>query len=126
MTDILIIDDEELVRDSLGELLRREGYSIDTAGDGVAGLEKFKAGSPAVVIVDIVMPEKEGIETIKELKQLRPDLAIIAISGGGRTGNKSFLDIARKVGADVTLAKPFKRAAILQAVSRCIGATPAA
>ena len=112
MADILIIDDESMIRESLSNLFTREGYSVEVAVDGADGLKKFSENPARVVVTDIVMPEKEGIETISELRTRYPDVRIIAISGGGRRGNVQFLDIARKLGADAALAKPFTRAQI--------------
>ena len=112
MPDILIIDDEELIRESLSTLFVREGYRVEVAVDGADGLRKFAANPARVVVTDIVMPDKEGIETIRELRRAYPDVRILAISGGGRTGGVQFLDLARKLGADAALAKPFTRAQI--------------
>ena len=112
MADILIIDDESMIRESLSNLFEREGYSVEIAVDGADGLKKFAANPARIVVTDIVMPDKEGIETINELRRAYPDVRIIAISGGGRRGNAQFLDVARKLGADAALAKPFTRAQI--------------
>lgn len=112
MADILIIDDESLIRDSLSNLFRREGYIVAVASNGIDGLRKFTDDPARLVVTDIVMPEMEGIETIRELRARHPGVVIIAISGGGRHGSVQFLEIARKLGADAALAKPFTRAQI--------------
>lgn len=112
MPDILVVDDEEMIRESLANLFQREGYTVEVAVNGLDALKKFEASHPRVVVMDIVMPEKEGVETIRELRAKSPDVRIIAISGGGRRGNVQFLDVAKKLGADAALAKPFSRAQI--------------
>lgn len=116
MIDILIIDDEPMIRESLAALFRREGFAVELATDGADGLARFAADPARLVVVDIVMPEKEGIETIRELRAQNAALPIIAISGGGRRGNVPFLDVARKLGANAALAKPFTRAQITDLV----------
>lgn len=118
MPDLLIIDDEPLIRDSLSTLFEREGRSVAVAANGEEGLRKFTSEGARLVIVDILMPVKEGVETIIELRRLDPDLKIVAISGGGRQSTLDFLDVATKLGADATLAKPFTRASIMQIVDR--------
>jgi DNA-binding NtrC family response regulator len=122
MADILIIDDEEMIRESLSTLFVREGFTVEVAINGDDGLAKFVASPARLVIVDIVMPEKEGVATIQELRRSDPDLGIIAISGGGRRGNIQFLDVARKMGADAALAKPFTRSQITGLVREMLGA----
>lgn len=121
MADILIIDDESMIRESLANLFEREGYSVEMAVDGADGLKKFAESPARIVVTDIVMPEKEGIETIRELRAQSPDVRIIAISGGGRRGNVQFLDVASKLGADAALAKPFTRAQITGLVRKYMG-----
>lgn len=115
MPDILIIDDEELIRDSLATVLIREGYTVDTAVNGQEGMEKFEKDPARLIVTDIIMPKMEGIETIKKLREKYTDLKIIVISGGGRAGNLDFLAVAKKLGADISLHKPFSRAQIVQA-----------
>lgn len=120
MARILVIDDKESIREALVKLLEREGHEIELAENGKIGLDKFQESPFDLVITDIVMPDKEGIETIKDLRSLSPDVKIIAISGGGRTGNYGFLSVALKVGANSALPKPFKRAHFLHIVSDCL------
>lgn len=107
MAHILIVDDEEQIRRLLRNLLEREGYRISEAGDGVAALKCQREDPADLIITDIYMPEKEGLETIPELRQLSPEVKIIAISGGDKTGKTNFLQVAITFGANATLAKPF-------------------
>lgn len=120
MARILVIDDEESVRDALVMLLEHEGHEIDSAVNGEIGLKKFQENPFDLVVTDIVMPDKEGIETIKDLRAISPDVRIIAISGGGRTGNTGFLDVALRLGADSAMLKPFNRGHFLHIVRDCL------
>lgn len=107
MARILIIDDEDQPRRMLLQALRRAGYEVTEARHGSEGLQRFREAPADLVITDILMPEKEGLETIMDLRREFPAVKIIAVSGGGRTGNLNFLDIARRLGAQRTLQKPF-------------------
>lgn len=116
MARILLIDDEDLVRYSLRMFLETEGYEVDEAVDGVDGLEKLRAVPYDLLITDIVMPRKEGMETILEVREAAPDLKILAISGGGPAGSFNYVEMARQCGADQFIAKPFTDKEFLQAV----------
>jgi len=104
---ILLIDDDVAVLRTLEIVLEDRGYEVVTAKDGAEGLRLFQKYHPDLVITDLIMPEKEGIETILEMRRERPDAKIIAISGGGRTHNRCFLDMAARFGAAAVLPKPF-------------------
>lgn len=120
MSRILIIDDEESMRFVIRGMLNLEGFSTDEAIDGAMGLERCKQSPPDLVITDLVMPEKEGIETIMELRKLHPDMKIIAISGGAGFDPTAFLAAARELGADDALSKPFKSEELIAAVRRLL------
>ncbi len=107
MARILIIDDEALVRLTLRQMLEMAGHDVAEASNGVEGIQSCKAHSPELVITDIIMPKKEGIETIIELQDDYPKVKIIAISGGGRTRNKDYLKFASDLGVRHVMAKPF-------------------
>ena len=104
---VLVIDDDPAVLDSLATLFEIHGISIATAQDGVAGLEVFRRTSPAVVLTDIIMPEQDGIGAILQMRRERPGVKIIAMSGGGRIGKSDFLTVAKSLGADSVVPKPF-------------------
>lgn len=109
MGKILVIDDDEFVRSLVTRALEREGHTVVTAPDGESGLERFRGGAFDVVVTDILMPGKEGIELIMELRETHPDTPIVAMSGGGgATGSAGPLQDARLLGADATLSKPFE------------------
>jgi len=116
MTRILVIDDEELARFTIREILETADFEVDEAENGRVGVDKQKATPFDLIITDIIMPEKEGVETIIDLKQEFPDLKIIAISGGGRTRNLDFLKLSERFGAAKILAKPFTEGQLLEAV----------
>jgi CheY-like chemotaxis protein len=106
--EVLVIDDDPALLHSLITALGAFGIPIATARDGRAGLKVFRKIAPKVVITDIIMPEQDGIAVIMAMRRERPDVKMIAMSGGGRLGKSDFLTIARKLGADATIAKPFE------------------
>lgn len=116
MQSILIVDDDPYIVKLIGKILESEGYDVMTASNGNMGLKSFKAQRPDLAIVDIVMPEKEGLETITEFKRVDPGARIIAISGGGKGSPSTYLPIAKKLGAAATIAKPFKKSELVQKV----------
>jgi DNA-binding response OmpR family regulator len=113
---ILVIEDDFAVRELILQTLSKAGYQVIAAGDGVEGLSLFREKNPALVITDIVMPQKEGLQTIIELRQQSPGVKVIAMSGGGRYCNADYLKLARKFGASRTVSKPFMRDEMLAAV----------
>jgi DNA-binding response OmpR family regulator len=110
---ILVIDDDHMVRYALSKILQRNGYDVVTASDGKRGMLVLRDEHPDVVITDIIMPEQEGIETIGLIRRDYPQMKIIAISGGGRIRNVDFLEMARSLGADDVIAKPFEAEELL-------------
>ncbi len=106
MPRILVIEDDEQTREMLRTLLERHAYEVTVAGDGDAGLRAFRARPTDVVLTDLLMPGKEGLETIRELLDEFVGVKIIAMSGGGRMGNLGYLAAAEKLGASRVLAKP--------------------
>ena len=115
---VLIIDDDEDVRDSIRLILETQGYSVDVASDGDEGIALCNNGSFDVAIVDLLMPRKEGIATIVELKRDVPELRILAISGGSNYMQMDYLSMAKKLGAAETLLKPFKAHELLGAMQK--------
>jgi DNA-binding response OmpR family regulator len=121
MAKILVIDDDPLVRSTVARVLRHRGYEAILAEDGYKGLKLFQSEAPDLVVTDIIMPDREGIETIREMRAVRADVKIIAISGGGRLGNLDLLAMAGKLGADEIVAKPFDAAELVAPIRRCLG-----
>ena len=117
---ILIIEDDEQTRTLLRMMMEREGYQVIEAGDGNEALERFRENAVDLVITDILMPVRDGIETIRDLRRERPGVRIIAISGGGRDGALDFLPVAKQLGADRTFQKPTRRAELVGAVKEIL------
>ncbi len=120
MSHVLIIDDEVQIREVLRTVLERVGYTVSEAGDGIQGLRVYSDGGIDLVVTDIIMPHKGGIDTIMDLRRDFPDVKIIAISGGGMCGEVSYLDMAIGVGADRAIGKPFVLDDFLAAVEELI------
>ena len=121
---ILIIDDDELMRDTVRDMLEEAGYKVVEATDGDQGIILFEADAADLVITDILMPQKDGVETIIELRRKFLSVKIIAMSGGGSAKNLDFLEFAEKLGAGQLLAKPFTRDELLAAVNEALEAAP--
>jgi CheY-like chemotaxis protein len=113
---ILVIDDDDAVRYLLRKALTLAGHEISDARDGNEAIRLFKDRPAQLVVTDILMPEKDGIEAIRELRRNCPEVKIIAISGGGRIDPKMCLLMAKHVGADRVLPKPFDAHALLAVV----------
>jgi len=95
-------------------------FEVVTAENGKEGLYIYKQEQPDLVITDLIMPDKEGLETIRELKQMNPSAKIIAISGGGISSPTAYLDLAQKMGAAATFEKPLDNEALLSMVKKLI------
>jgi CheY-like chemotaxis protein len=121
MNRILLIDDDYLVRETLSRSLREAGYETVSAANGQLGLKLLKSQPFDLVVTDIVMPEQDGIETIRQIRKTYFNLKIIAISGGGRGSAAFYLSSAEALGADLALAKPFRPSELVHAVERCLG-----
>jgi YesN/AraC family two-component response regulator len=124
MARILIIDDEEALVATLASGLQTLGHEVASARNGAEGSTRFEERRPDVVITDIMMPEKDGLEIISELCRRDPTVKIIAVSGGGSTG-MDFLPIALQLGARRTLLKPFRLKTIAALIDDLMGAAPA-
>ncbi len=120
MARILLIEDEEISRYAVLQILENAGHEVAEAENGNEGIALQKAQPFDLIVTDIIMPEKEGVETIIELKRDYPALSVIAISAGGRTRNLDFLELAKRSGADKVLAKPFSEQELLQCVDACL------
>jgi len=122
MSSVLVIDDDPVICQVMRRVLERRGYDVATAPDGQSGLGRFAQLQPDLVIVDILMPGKEGIATILELRETNPDARILAMTGGGSFNSGEVLRIAELVGADNSLEKPFRPAELVASVKRCLAA----
>lgn len=119
MASILVIDDDELLRRFVVALLERRNYSVQSADSGEAGIKLAAAADFDLVITDIVMPGTEGLETIKQIRRDKPDIKILAVSGGG-SSKGDYLRYAERLGANAALAKPFEPVEFLDIVAALI------
>ncbi len=110
------MDDDELLREALRIVLQGAGYEVMEACDGDVGLRLQREHPADLVLVDIFMPERDGLEVIKALRIESPQVKIIAVSGGGRTGQIEVLSVAAAFGAARTLVKPFAPLELLKAI----------
>ncbi|MFC1839576.1 response regulator [Thermodesulfobacteriota bacterium] len=120
MSLILIIEDDDQVRSVLRKMIELDGYEVMEASNGEAGISLYRSKPADIIITDIVMPGKDGIETIMDLKIEFPEVKIIAISGGGRFGPETYLEIADGFGADCILSKPIAREKLKRAIRKLI------
>ncbi len=121
MANILVVDDDQTILALLREILTNEGHHVREASDGKQGIQLFQEMLPDLVITDILMPEKDGVELIMELQETFQNVKIIAMSGGGRGLDAEFnLRIAKDFGAVQQLEKPFTRQAVLGAVRKAL------
>ena len=108
MESILVIDDDPQIRKLLEEVLRDEGYKASSAESVEEGLPNYPISTLPLIVTDVLMPNREGLETIRELRKNNPSMKIIAISGGLEQGGMDVLDIAKRFGANRVLRKPFE------------------
>ena len=125
MARILIIDDESQIRSMLRLMLERVGYEVIEAADGMEGIRQYRDNPADLIITDLIMPNKDGIGMIIELKKEFPQVKIIAMSGGGVNRPEGYLDGAKKLGATHTLTKPIDRDEMINAVKETLKADTA-
>ena len=119
MALVLIVDDEPGMHNTIRRILEGCGHRVLNAQDGKVGLQVLKESHPDVALVDLFMPEKEGIQTIREMRAERPAVKIIAMSGGGKFGI-NLLSGLEFLGADSTLEKPFRKDQLLGEIDRVL------
>jgi two-component system, chemotaxis family, chemotaxis protein CheY len=120
LTSILVADDDKLVRITLRKILESAGYTSLGAKDGAEAVEIYRKKKPDLVIVDIVMPIKDGVRTFLELRGFDAKAKIIAMSAGARSGKIDYLSLTKRIGANGILAKPFTRATVLALVGQIL------
>lgn len=118
MSHLLVVDDDDAFRTMLRLTLQKFGHMVAEASNGEEALRLHEETAFDVLLIDILMPQKEGIETILEIRKQRPGAKIIAISGGGSISAKELLYYAKNIGANLTLAKPFSDEALIDALAQ--------
>ena len=116
MANILLVDDDIEILNVLTKSLEREQHTVVCADNGNTAMKKLQDFQPDLIITDLIMPEKEGLELIQEIRRLKTNIKMIAMSGGNRIDAENFLHMAKLLGADITLEKPFSRASLMEAV----------
>jgi DNA-binding response OmpR family regulator len=117
MKKILFIDDDEQIRRAYTEILQRFGFDVITISDGLYVKSEMDKNDFDLIVTDIVMPEKEGLETIKEIRTKDKKVPILAISGGGRIAPENHLVLAKLLGANDTLVKPFESSVLIAKIN---------
>ena len=120
MATILVVDDDRQVCALLKEVLEEQGYTVESAVNGIEGISRYRNLPADLIIIDILMPEKEGLETILDLRREFPRVKIIAMSGGSERAKLNLLDLARRLGAQYTVNKPFQLQTITDLVKKAL------
>lgn len=120
LAHILLIDDDNNARKVLRKMLERMGHTVTEAVDGSKGIKAYNKNEIDLVVTDIVMPEKEGIEMIFEMRRINPEVKIIAMSGGGTLGSMEYLEMAEKLGARRSISKPIKYQDFLETIEETL------
>lgn len=120
MAAILVIDDELFMLDFVRKILESAQHKVLVATSADSGIEAYRQHKPDLVITDLIMPEKDGLEAIQDLRRINPAARIIAISGGGRSGYTNALEAAKAFGAQATVRKPFSPKVLLAAVDKVL------
>ncbi len=120
MRKILVVDDDDLIRELIYEILTPHDFEVVLADNGNKALEILDREKVDLIITDIIMPDKEGIETIMDIRKKLPQAKIIAMSGGGQLDANSYLNIAKRLGVKATLTKPFDPAKLLKTIQEVL------
>lgn len=124
---IMIVDDDPVLRLVAGEILRQHGYDVSEAEDGAEAIRQLEVSLVDLAVIDMLMPNKEGIETIQEIRQRWPDIRLVAISGGGKGLNTSYLlAMAKTFGAEAVYQKPIRATGFLDIVTEVLSAPSSA
>lgn len=120
MASVLVVDDDPGVRELIARALQLDGHIVHCAAEGAEGLRALDAQNVDVIILDVFMPTKDGLETLRELRTRHARPKVIAISAEGRGGRFDPLAVAEKLGADAALEKPFNIDELMRSVRRCV------
>ncbi len=120
MPGVLIVEDEKELREMLKTSLLRRKMNVFEAANGKDAIVHFKPSITDLVITDIIMPEEDGLKVIMKLRELKPEIKIIAISGGGKAGPGSYLKLAKALGADAVFSKPFSISDLISKIEELV------
>jgi DNA-binding response OmpR family regulator len=121
MATVLVIDDDPQICDLLQQVLEKEGHVVHTALNGIEGISLYRQHHPELILLDILMPEKEGLETILDLRREFPNVMTIAMSGGSERAKINLLELAQRLGAQYQLTKPFQLQTVIELVNTALG-----
>ena len=117
MATILVIDDDPQICDLLEQVLQKEGHSVYSALNGAEGICLYRQHFPALILLDILMPEKEGLETILDLRREFPNVIVIAMSAASEGAKIDLLELAQRLGAQYRMTKPFELKTVIELVN---------
>jgi CheY-like chemotaxis protein len=120
MPGVLIVEDNRELREMLRESLGRKSFTVQEAENGKDAIIHFKAGLTDLVVTDLIMPEEDGLKVIMKLRELKPSIKVIAISGGGKAGPASYLNLAKALGADAIFPKPFSVTELIEKIEELL------
>jgi len=120
MPGVLIVEDEKRNWEMLKTSLLRRKMNVFEAANGKDAIVHFKPSITDLVITDIIMPEEDGLKVIMKLRELKPEIKIIAISGGGKAGPGSYLKLAKALGADAVFSKPFSISDLISKIEELV------
>lgn len=125
MSKILVIDDSQSIIDMMGDFLSAEGHEVLTAENGNTGIQMIKKYRPSLVVTDIIMPEKDGVEVTLFLRMNYPEIKLVVMSAGGAIPAEQHLLHMSQLGAEHMLVKPFSKSDMLSAVNKALNFNPA-
>jgi CheY-like chemotaxis protein len=121
MPGVLIVEDDKELREMLKMMLLRRNFTVLEAENGKTAIAHFKPLLTDVVVTDLIMPEEDGLKVVIKLRELKPSIKIIAISGGGKVGPGSYLNLAKALGADAVYSKPFSLNDLVAKIEQLLG-----
>jgi CheY-like chemotaxis protein len=124
MPGVLIVEDEKELREMLKTTLLRRKMTVFEAVNGKDAIMHFKPTITDLVVTDLIMPEEDGLKVIMKLKEIKPAVKIIAISGGGKAGPGSYLKLAKALGADAVYSKPFSISDLVSKIEELVNNEP--
>ena len=124
MARVLVIDDDQPLRDLFRELLARGGHRAEAFATAKEGLARLEAEQVDLVVTDVIMPETDGLETIREIRRTHPGVRVVAVSGGGAYEGLDYLHLAKLMGANATLSKPVRMQKLLSTVAEVLELDP--